>query len=152
VADSAFRGSYTARIDEKSRLKIPSDFRRLIEQNFGRQVFVTSLDGLSARIYPMPTWMALEQKLGGNSPVRTPAANRFFDLSNYWGQSAEIDNQGRVLIPSRLREAADIAGEVDVVGHFDRLDVWNAGRLQGKHQRERETFNEDDLWRELAKA
>lgn len=152
MGDEAFRGSYPARIDEKSRLKIPSDFRRLIEQNHGRQVFVTSLDGASARIYPMATWIALEQKLGGDSPVRKPAANRFLHLSNYWGQTAEIDNQGRVLIHARLREAADIAGDVDVLGNYDRLEVWNHARLEAKHERERETFNEDDLWRELTDA
>lgn len=124
-----FRGSYIARIDEKSRLKVPSDFRRLIEENFGRQVFITSLDGRCARVYPMPTWLELEQKLGGTGLVRDPSTRRFFQRSNYFGQTAEIDNQGRILIHQRLREAADMAGEVDVVGNFDYLEIWNHARI-----------------------
>ena len=55
-----FRGTYPARIDEKSRLKIPKDFRTLIEQHHGREVFVTSTDGTHVRIYPMPVWLDIE--------------------------------------------------------------------------------------------
>jgi MraZ protein len=139
-----FRGSYTARIDEKSRLKVPSDFRRLIEEHFGRQVFVTSLDGRCARVYPMPTWLEIEQKLGGTGVVRDPATQRFFQRSNYFGQTAEIDNQGRILIHQRLREAADMAGEVDVVGNFDYLEIWNHARMASKV--EQEPFSDDDMW------
>lgn len=139
-----FRGSYTARIDEKSRLKVPSDFRRLIEEHFGRQVFVTSLDGRCVRIYPMPTWLEIEQKLGATGVVRDPSTQRFFQRTNYFGQSAELDNQGRVLIHQRLREAADMSGEVDVVGTYDCLEVWNHARMAAKV--EQEPFTEEDMW------
>lgn len=144
-----FRGCYSARIDEKSRLKVPSDFRRLIEENFGRQVFITSLDGRCARVYPMPTWLEIEQKLGGTGLVRPPATRRFFRHTNYFGQAAEIDNQGRILIHPRLREAADMAGEVDVVGHFDYLEIWNHARIAASV--EEEPFTEADE-SELAKG
>ena len=147
MGDQAFRGRYPARIDEKSRLKIPSEFRRLIEENHGRQVFVTSLNGRYARIYPMATWIALEQKHGGTGPVRGAAAKDFFHRSNYYGQTAEIDNQGRVLIPQVLRESADMAGEVDVIGHYDYLEVWNHARIAGDLG---QPFDEDRLEDELS--
>jgi hypothetical protein len=56
--------------------------------------------------------------------------DRFFKHTSFFGQVADIDNQGRVLIHSRLREQTGMAGEVDVVGSFDHLEVWNLERLK----------------------
>ena len=125
------RGNYAARIDDKARLKIPNAFRALVEKAHGSEVFVTSLTGESVRIYPMPVWLALEERLG-RAPSTHPSRSKFLDRVNYFGQSAEIDAQGRVLIHQRLRESAGMAGEVDVLGAVDRLDVWNHDRLVAK--------------------
>ena len=122
------RGNHAAKIDDKGRLKIPNAFRALIEKTHGAELFVTSLTGESVRIYPMPVWQALEQKLA-NTPTTLPARIKFLDRVNYFGQSAEIDAQGRVVIHARLRETAGMDGEVDVFGHYDRLEVWNHERF-----------------------
>src|SRR5918995_6069649 len=103
------RGNYAAKIDGKGRLKIPNAFRSLIEGQHGAEVFVTSLTGEYVRIYPMPVWMALEEKLG-RMPSTHPARVKFFDRVNYFGQAGEIDAQGRVVIHSRLRETASMSG------------------------------------------
>ena len=125
------RGNYAAKIDDKARLKIPNAFRALVEKTHGAELFVTSLTGESVRIYPMPVWLALEERLA-RAPSTLPARNRFLDRVNYFGQAAEIDGQGRVLIHQRLRESAGMAGEVDVLGSVDHLDVWNHDRLVAK--------------------
>jgi MraZ protein len=124
------RGSFTAKIDEKSRLKIPSDFLKSIQEKYGREVFVTSLDGVCAHVYPMPVWTEIERQLGAQGLVRDPEVDRFFKHTSFYGQVVEIDNQGRVLIPGRLRDKTNMAGEVDVVGSFDHLEVWNLERLK----------------------
>lgn len=124
------RGSFTAKIDDKSRLKIPRDFLTAIEAKYGREMFVTSLDGVSAHLYPMPVWVEIERELGAQGLVRDPEVDRFFKHTSFYGQVAEIDNQGRLLIHPRLREKAAMAGEVNVVGSFDHLEVWNLERLQ----------------------
>jgi MraZ protein len=125
------RGNYAARIDDKARLKIPNAFRALVEKTHGAELFVTSLTGESVRIYPMPVWLALEERLS-KAPSTLPARSRFLDRVNYFGQAAEIDGQGRVVIHQRLRESAGMSGEVDVLGAVDRLDVWNHDRLVAK--------------------
>jgi MraZ protein len=130
-----FRGNAPARIDDKGRLKVPNAFRALLETKHGRELFLTSVSGEYVRIYPMPVWLDIEQKLGA-MPSTHPSRLRFLDRINYFGQAAELDAQGRVLIPVRLREAATMAGDVDVLGQFNCLDVWNHDRFLTKLQRE----------------
>ena len=136
-----FRGNAPARIDDKGRLKVPNAFRSLLESKYGRELFLTSLSGEYVRIYPMPVWVELEQKLGV-MPSTHPARLRFLDRVNYFGQVAELDAQGRVIIPLRLRDAATMAGDVDVLGQFNWLDVWNHDRFLIKLQRD--AYTDDD--------
>jgi len=136
------RGNFTAKIDDKGRLKIPTAFRALIEQEHGPNLYVTSVTGDSVRLYPMPVWVAIETKLA-RMPSAHPVRKRFFDRVSYFGQPADIDVQGRVLIHPRLRESAGMAGEVDVLGMYDFLEVWNHDRFLAKLQRE--PFTDDDL-------
>jgi MraZ protein len=136
-----FRGNAPARIDDKGRLKVPNTFKSLLESKYGRDLFLSSLSGEYVRIYPMPVWLELEEKLA-RMPSTHPSRLRFLDRVNYFGQAAELDAQGRVLIPLRLREAATMNGEVDVLGQVNFLDVWNHERLTTKMQRE--PYTDDD--------
>ena len=136
-----FRGNAPARIDDKGRLKVPNAFRSLLESKYGRELFLTSLTGEYVRVYPMPVWVEIEQKLG-EMPSTHPSKLRFLDRVNYFGQVAELDAQGRVIIPVRLREAATMVGEVDVLGQYNWLDVWNHDRFLTKMQRE--PYTDDD--------
>ena len=135
------RGNHTAKIDDKGRLKLPTAFRGLIEGQHGADVFVTSLTGEYVRIYPMPVWMALEEKMA-RVPSTHPARLRFFDRVNYYGQTAAFDSQGRLIIHPRLRDSAGMSGEVDVLGQYDYLDVWNHERFVARMQRE--PYTDDD--------
>jgi MraZ protein len=135
------RGSYPARIDDKGRLKIPNAFRALVEDQHGAGLYVTSLSGDSVRIYPMAVWLAVEQRLA-RMPSSHPARVKFLDRVNFYGQVGEFDAQGRVLIPARLRDAASMTGDVDVLGQVDFLEVWNHERFLAKLKRE--PFTDDD--------
>ncbi len=135
------RGNYAAKIDDKGRLKLPNAFRSLVESTHGPELFVTSLTGESVSIYPMPVWIELEEKLA-KAPSTHPSKLRFLDRVNYYGQVAEFDSQGRVLIHSRLRESAGMAGDVDVLGQYSRLDVWNHDRFVARLQHD--PYTDDD--------
>lgn len=135
------RGNYSARIDDKGRLKIPNAFKALVVDQHGSELFATSLTGESVRLYPMPVWLAIEEKLS-RVPSTHPARIKFFDRVNYFGQVLEFDAQGRLMIPARLRESAGMTGEVDVLGQYDFLDVWNHERFLSRMQRD--PFTDDD--------
>jgi len=135
------RGSYPAKIDDKGRLKIPNAFRAVVEDQHGAGLYLTSLSGDSVRIYPMAEWLAVEQRVS-RMPSSHPARLKFLDRVNYFGQVGEFDAQGRVLIPGRLREAAGVIGEVDVLGQISYLEVWSHERFLAKLKRE--PFTDDD--------
>ena len=135
------RGNYSAKIDDKGRLKIPNAFRALVEDQHGAGLYLTSVTGESVRVYPMPVWLGVEERLR-RMPTTHPARLKFLDRVNYFGQLSEFDSQGRVSIPPRLRDSASMAGDVDVLGQVDYLEVWNHDRLLARF--EREPFTDDD--------
>src|SRR5438045_856660 len=102
-----FRGNHPTRVDEKGRLKVPAEFKRVIDEKYGQQFYITSLDGKVAQVYPFEEWERIEQKLASLSTFN-PTKKKFLDRVNYYGQVVEMDGQGRLLIPQILRDAAPI--------------------------------------------
>ncbi len=123
------RGNYPATVDSKGRLKIPTAFKSYLDENYGPDVYVTSLHGQSVRIYPFSVWRDIEEKLAA-LPSMNKAKKKFLDRTNYWGQTGRMDGQGRILIPSLLRESAVMRGEVAVIGYLVYLDVWNMEKFR----------------------
>ncbi len=121
------RGNYPATVDDKGRVKIPADFLSELRR-LGRKFYVTSVAGDHARIYPMKAWEEIERKLAKRSSYN-PARQKFLARTNYYGQVVEMDGQGRILIPSILRESAEMKGDVDVQGNLTYLQVWNHARF-----------------------
>ena len=118
------RGNQPATVDDKGRIKVPTSFRTAIRDAYGAEVFLTSLDGDNVRVYPLPVWTALEERIN-RIPAMNPARQKLMDRVNYFGHVTTMDKQGRVLVPALLREKADISGEVVVMGQMDYLVVWN---------------------------
>jgi MraZ protein len=135
------RGSSPAKIDDKGRLKIPTDFRRLLEDRYGLDLFVTSVKGDSALLYPMPVWEEIEAKLNA-MPSTDPVKTRYLERVNYFGQQVRWDVQGRILLPQILRESAGMNGDVVVTGQLDHLVVWNRDRIVSRL--DEQPFTEDD--------
>ncbi len=96
-------GHAPAKVDDKGRLKIPAEFRKIIEQN-------------QARLAKVPSASQPKKKL--------------LERLNYFGSTGTMDGQGRVLIPAILRRDAAIADDVVVIGSDDHLIVWNEERIQ----------------------
>jgi MraZ protein len=136
-----FRGNHPARVDEKGRLKVPAEFKRLIDEKYGTQFYITSLDGKVAQVYPFEEWQRIEEKLAKLSNFN-PTKKKFLNRTNYYGQLVEIDGQGRVLIPALLRDTADIKGEVAVVGNLTYLEVQSIEAY--KKDIEENPFTQDD--------
>ena len=101
------RGNCPAKVDEKGRLKIPAVFLDALKE-YGNQFYITSPTGESARIYPMKVWSEMEDKLAKVSS-QNRAKRKFLMRTSYYGQTVELDGQGRLLVPAVLRESAHTA-------------------------------------------
>jgi MraZ protein len=134
------RGNCPAKVDEKGRLKVPAIFLEDLTE-FGNQFYITSPTGESARIYPLKVWAEIEDKLAKVSS-QNAAKRKFLKRTSYFGQTVEIDAQGRLLIPAVLREEAQTKSDVDVLGALDYLEVMNHTRVLDEMKNE--PFTSDD--------
>jgi len=136
------RGNHPARVDDKGRLKIPNGFRTIVETHYGPELFVTSVTGEYVRVYPMSVWLEIERRLAA-VPSTNPSKLRFLDRVNFFGQTASMDRQGRLLLPQTLRETAAMTGDVSVLGLQNHIAVWNLGRLKERLFK-KEPFTDED--------
>ncbi len=136
------RGSAPTKIDDKGRLKVPTPFRNFMEERWGSDVFITSILGDAAYVYPLPVWEELEERLAAMPSTHRPTM-RFLERVNYYGQQARLDTQGRIVVPQILRASAEISGEVVVSGEIKRLVVWNRERFEQRLAQD--PFTEDDF-------
>ncbi|MGA9643520.1 MAG: division/cell wall cluster transcriptional repressor MraZ [Terriglobales bacterium] len=135
-----FRGNHPTRVDEKGRLKVPAEFKRVIDEKYAQRFYITSLDGVIAQIYPFEEWERIEQKLAQLSAYN-PTKKKFLTRTNYYGQVVEMDGQGRLLIPQILRESAQLRGDVAVLGNLTYLEVRN---LEALDKEIKEPFTDED--------
>ena len=112
-------GHAPARVDDKGRLKIPADFRKFIEEKYGSDCFITSIDGERAMVYPMAVWYDFQARLA-RVPSTSVAKAKLLERVNYFGQASTMDGQGRVLVPTILREVAGISDDAATL-HLYRL-------------------------------
>ena len=122
-------GHSPAKIDEKGRLKVPANFRKIIEERYGADCFITSMDGERALVYPMPVWFEFQSRLA-RVPSTSLSKAKLLERVNYFGQVSALDAQGRLLVPAVLRNVAGIAEDVVVLGSQDHLIVWNEEKIQ----------------------
>ena len=119
-----FRGNHPAKVDEKGRLKLPAAFKQLLDAQHVTQFYITSSDGRSAEIWPLPEWEKREAQLAGSSNL-DDAVQKYLNLTSYYGQQVEMDNQARVLLPQILRGKAHLDADVAVFGKTTYLEVHN---------------------------
>lgn len=120
-----FRGNHPAKVDEKGRLKLPSAFKQLVDAGSVAQFYVTSTDGKSAEIWPLPEWEKREEQLADASEM-DEAVRKYLSLTSYYGQQVEMDSQGRVLLPQILRSAAGLDDQdAVVIGMRTYIEVHN---------------------------
>lgn len=121
---ATFRGNHPAKIDDKGRLKIPAAFKQLVDAENVKQFYITSVDGKSAEVWPLPAWEVQEKALG---PTMNESVRKYRNLTSYFGHQIEIDLQSRVLLPQLLRSKAklDKDVEVTVIGMGNYLEVHN---------------------------
>ncbi len=121
-----FLGSYQYQLDEKGRVSLPAPFRRDTADQ--RLVLVQPYPPALA-LYTELGWLRVEERLS-ELMGKNPAA-RIYVLS-VMSNAVEVvlDAQGRILIPQRLKAAAELDGQVLLVGAIDKIELWNPKRFE----------------------
>ena len=121
-----YLGSYQYQLDEKGRVSLPAAFRReAADQSFVLiQAYPPALS-----LYPEGEWLQVEERL--RDLIKHQPEARMYVLSVI-ANAVEVvpDSQGRILIPGRLKEAAELEGQVMLVGAIDKVEIWNPAKFQ----------------------
>ncbi len=120
-----FRGSFVLKVDDRGRVKIPSQYLSILTSQYGNHLYVTSLNGDRVYLYPLRVWEEIEESIE-KIKVRSPEIEEFISRTSYWGNETEVDGRGRVLIPPELRKTGGLedAG-LRVFGKIDHMLLWN---------------------------
>jgi MraZ protein len=120
-----FSGSPKAKLDERGRLKMPAEFKAFIEKKYGKNFnafYITSREGMDAEIYPMPEWQQYQARIF-KMPKGLPLRKKLMASNALYGERADMDPQGRLLMPEELRKAGMVNIDVKVSGEGALLRV-----------------------------
>lgn len=132
-----FMGEYQHTIDDKGRLIMPAKFREGLGDKF---VVTKGLDGCLF-VYPMEEWRVLEGKL--RSLPFTKADARAFARFFFSGATeCELDKQGRILLPTNLRDHAQLQKDIFIIGVSTRLEIWSKEVWEDYSNKTEESYEE----------
>ena len=144
-----FRGTQKGSVDVKGRLRLPVIAKRRLMERYGAMdVFVTSVNGIVAKVYPIREWEQVEAVISrraaepGQSGRARTKRNLMF-MANHFGSEEKVDRQGRLLIPSKLREESDLRGAVKIQWQSNHMLVMTEAVYSAEVERNKPTA--DDL-------
>jgi DNA-binding transcriptional regulator/RsmH inhibitor MraZ len=128
-------GIFTAKCDDKGRLKFPADFLTYLKGMAVEKVFITTVDLKLVRIYSKDVWernQILFQAAGDDAEIAQDIAF----IANLYGAYSEIDDSGRVLVPTELRRKLEIEGQPVWLDYFNgRINVFGKKVYEERMQR-----------------
>lgn len=121
-----FMGEYNHTIDAKGRLIIPAKFREVLGDEF---VVTKGMDGCLF-VFDNSEWQAFAEKLR-SLPMIDKEVRQFTRFFLAGAASVEADKQGRILLPSVLRDFAGITKDTVLIGVGSRIEIWSKDRWEG---------------------
>lgn len=120
-----FRGATLVNLDSKGRLTVPTRYREMLsEESKGQMVCTIDLHQPCLLLYTLPEWEIIEDKLSRLSTMN-PAERRVQRLLLGHASECQMDNAGRLLLASTLRQHAGLTKEVMLVGQINKFELWD---------------------------
>lgn len=136
-----FYGEFEHSLDRKGRLIIPSKFREALKEAYAEKLYITRGLDKCLFLFTEDEWKSQESKF--RSMPFTKAEHRKFNRIYFSGAQEVIpDKQGRILMPSYLKEFAGIKKEVVLTGISNRIEIWSRERWKEYYESSRESFEE----------
>lgn len=113
-----FFGEYQHSVDKKGRAFIPSDYRKELDDSF---MICRSADSRPClRVYSNDQWEEFDAKLRALPAKASDVKRKIYSTAT----RVECDAQGRVLLPAKLREYANLEGEASFIGMSEFFEIW----------------------------
>src|SRR5258708_7695851 len=136
---------HQARVDEKGRLKLNSVFKEYLGGFSSKQVFVTTTDLRTARLYPISVWQKNERVFEHPGDDLEAAGDIAF-VANHYGAEVDIDKEGRVLLPSELRKDLELENQpVWLEVHNGRVNIYGQKYYEERKRRALENIVDKNL-------
>jgi MraZ protein len=144
-----FYGEYEHSIDRKGRLIIPSKFREVFKEHYAERFFVTRGLDQCLFMFTEDEWKVQENKFK-NLPFTRKEARRFNRLFFSGASSVACDAQGRILLPTYLKEFAKVKRDVMIAGIANRIEIWSLDLWKKFYDESKESFEQiaEKLWEE----
>jgi MraZ protein len=137
-----FTGEYECTLDEKGRVSIPSRFREVLNHRYNCKLILSRwFDGCLA-LFPYDEWVKIANKLRETTSFTQSQGRKLQRL--FFGSAIEcsLDKQGRLMIPQRQRQMANINRHVVLIGMVDKIEIWSK-ELMDRYNEEMEQTLED---------
>ena len=136
-----FYGEFKHTLDRKQRIIIPAKFRDAIKEHYVERFFITRGLDKCLFMFVEDEWKVQEQKF--KSMSFTKRESRKFNRLYFSGASEMVpDKQGRVLIPSYLKDYAEIKKEVYIIGVSNRIEIWSHELWEEYYSKSKDTFED----------
>lgn len=138
---AGFKGQAERSVDSKGRMAIPAKMRGELAPE-ARNTF-TATRGIEKCIvlYPQNRWVEMEEELMDLNMFQRKA-RMFVRTIVRWAEEVTLDNQGRIMLPKRLQEFAEVEDKVTVIGQLDRIEIWNPATLNALDEEQEESYEE----------
>lgn len=124
---SSFRGNFSHSLDDKGRISLPADFRRILQDNGERRIVITNYISEGARClegFGLKAWVDFENKLRAKSRF-SPKLQKLENFYLSRAAECEFDSNGRILIPSYLRQYAGIEKDATFTSSIHGFRIWD---------------------------
>ena len=129
-----FRGINNATLDSKGRMALPAKNRDgMLLAADGKLVVTIDMRESCLLCYPLPEWEVVQRKLEELSNIN-PQARLLQRLLIGHATDLELDSNGRILIPSLLRDYASLEKKLVLVGQGNKIEIWSAHHWQERMQ------------------
>lgn len=137
-----FVGEYTHSLDEKGRMIMPAPFRRVLEEKGIKKVLITCGVGNCLVAYPPEEWIKILGKIK-DIPTSKKEVRNFMRKFCADAMECAIDEQGRLNIPPKLRELANLDKEIIIIGLIEKMEIWNKEIWTQQYKSISETYEEN---------
>lgn len=134
------KGISSINLDVKGRLAIPTRYRAELQEDCACQLVITvAVDNkISGEegclwLYPLPAWKILEATIS-KLPTMDKGASRLRRFIVGYSHGCEMDGQGRVLLPEKLRAFAKLEKQIVLLGQLNKFEIWNEGSWKAQEQ------------------